>query len=299
MSIGSSSEKPEQSRSVVRVLWLVLVLNLAVSGAKLFYGVISGSASMQADGIHSAFDSFGNVVGLVGVMLASRPADEGHPYGHSKFETYASMVIGVLLVFAAYEVGSTALGKLAAGSYTAEVTWVSFAVMAFTLAVNASVTLYERREARRLHSEILRADAAHTLSDVLVSVGVIVGLAFVYAGFPQADPIMALVVTVAILHSAFEVFRTAFRTLSDHARIPCDAIIATVMTVEGIEDVHRVRTRGTESEVYCDLHIHVRPDMTVRDAHALGNQVERVVKARHATIKEVLVHIEPSDDEAE
>lgn len=299
MSIGGSAEKPERSRRVVRVLWLVLVLNLAVSGAKLFYGVISGSASMQADGIHSAFDSFGNVVGLVGVMLASRPADEGHPYGHSKFETYASMVIGVLLVFAAYEVGSTALGKLAAGSYTAEVTWVSFAVMAFTLAVNVSVTLYERREARRLRSEILRADAAHTLSDVLVSLGVIVGLAFVYAGFPQADPIMALVVTVAILHSAFEVFRTAFRTLSDHACIPCDAIIAAVMTVEGIEDVHCVRTRGTESEVYCDLHIHVRPDMTVRDAHALGNQVERVVKARHATIKEVLVHIEPSDDEAE
>ena len=85
-------------RSIRRVLWIVLVLNLAVAAAKYVYGAVTGSASMQADGIHSVFDSAGNVVGLVGIALASRPADEGHPYGHAKFETYASLVIGVLLL---------------------------------------------------------------------------------------------------------------------------------------------------------------------------------------------------------
>ena len=147
-------------RSIRRVLWIVLVLNLAVAAAKYVYGTVTGSASMQADGIHSVFDSAGNVVGLVGIALASRPADEGHPYGHAKFETYASLVIGVLLLLAAFEVGSSAVAKLASGSYTAEVTPLSFAVMAGTLAVNLGVTTYERRCAKRLKSEVLGASAS-------------------------------------------------------------------------------------------------------------------------------------------
>ena len=99
MASGLTSTKTNRARSVERVLWIVLVLNLAVAAAKFFYGLASGSASMQADGIHSVFDTLGNVVGLVGIALAARPADESHPYGHAKFETYGSLVIGVLLSF--------------------------------------------------------------------------------------------------------------------------------------------------------------------------------------------------------
>ena len=115
----------------------------------------------------------------------SRPVRRrGASYGHAKFETYASLVIGVLLLLAAFEVGSSAAAKLAAGSYTAEVGPMSFVVMAGTLAVNLGVTVYERRFAKRLKSEVLAADANHTLSDALVSVGVIAGLAAVRSGFP-------------------------------------------------------------------------------------------------------------------
>ena len=86
--------KATHGRQVERVLWIVLLLNMAVAAAKFFYGLASGSASMQADGIHSVFDSLGNVIGLIGISLAARPADAGHPYGHSKFETYGSLAIG-------------------------------------------------------------------------------------------------------------------------------------------------------------------------------------------------------------
>lgn len=293
MAAGLTASGSERARSVERVLWAVLVLNLAVAGAKLAYGVMSQSASMQADGIHSLFDSVGNVVGLVGIALAARPADEGHPYGHSKFETYGSVVIGVLLLLAAFEVGSGAVGKLLSGSYTAQVTAASFAVMVGTLAVNLGVTAYERRRGKQLSSDILRADAAHTLSDALVSVGVIVGLALVAAGFPMADPIMALVVTAFILASAVSVFRRALATLSDHARIPPEAIGAIVEGTPGMREVHCIRTRGTESEVYCDLHLLVDPDMTVRAAHALGDELEEQIKQAYPNVNEVLVHVEP------
>ena len=121
-AFASKNPVSQRMRSIRRVLWIVLMLNLAVAAAKYVYGVISGSASMQADGIHSVFDSAGNVVGLVGIALAVRPADEGHPYGHAKFETYASLAIGaLLLVAAAFEVGSSAIAKLVSGVFTVEV----------------------------------------------------------------------------------------------------------------------------------------------------------------------------------
>ena len=293
MAAGIAPAKPDRARSVERVLWAVLVLNLLVAAAKFAYGVVSQSASMQADGIHSLFDSVGNVVGLVGIALAARPADEGHPYGHSKFETYGSLAIGEVQLLAAFEVGTGAVEKLATGSYTAQVTIVSFAVMVGTLAINLAVTFYERRRGQQLHSDILRADAAHTLSDALVSIGVIVGLAFVAAGFPMADPIMALVVTAFILASAVSVFRRALSTLSDHARIPAEAIQAIVDGTPGMREVHCIRTRGTESEVYCDLHLLVDPDMTVRAAHALGDELEEQIKQAYPNVNEVLVHVEP------
>ncbi|MCI8468066.1 MAG: cation transporter [Eggerthellaceae bacterium] len=296
MAIASSSA-PSHAHRVERVLWIVFVLNLAVAAAKFFYGLASGSASMQADGIHSVFDSVGNIVGLVSIALASRPADKGHPYGHSKFETYGSLVIGVLLLVAAFEVGSGAVAKLTSGDFTAQVGPASFAVMVGTLAVNLGVTAYERRQGRLLRSEILAADAAHTLSDAFVSVGVIAGLALVAAGFPAADPVMALIVTAAIVVSAIGVFRAALRTLSDEARLPSEDVEATVSAIPGIRGVHQVRTRGTEAEVYCDLHILVDPAMTVRDAHALGDAAEAALKRRFPAVKQVLVHIEPEDDE--
>ncbi|WP_165170288.1 MULTISPECIES: cation diffusion facilitator family transporter [unclassified Adlercreutzia] len=299
MARFSSSVKTDHARSVERVLWIVFVLNLAVAAAKFFYGLASSSASMQADGIHSVFDSLGNIIGLVGIAVAGRPADAGHPYGHAKFETYGSMAIGVLLVLAAFEVGSGAVGKLMSQSYTAEVTPMSFVVMVATLAVNLGVTLYERRRGKELRSEILAADAAHTLSDAFVSIGVIAGLGFVAAGFPAADPIMALIVTVFILLSAVGVFRTALRTLSDHACIPPEDIESIAREMPGLVEVHCVRTRGTEAEVYCDLHALVDPEMTVRAAHELGDAFEREVIKRHPNVKEVLVHIEPyGEDES-
>lgn len=296
--MSSTLVKPGSSdrlRGVRRVLWIVLFLNLAVAAAKFVWGTLSGSASMQADGIHSAFDSVGNVVALFGIAVASRPADAGHPYGHSKFEAYASIAIGCLLLLAAFSVGSSAVSRLASGEGSVEVTPVSFAVMVGTLAVNLAVTAYERGAGKRLHSEVLQADAAHTLSDALVSIGVIAGLALVQMGFPVADSVMALVVTVAILVTAVQVLRQALATLSDHARIPEQDVARVVLSCPGVRHTHKIRTRGTEGEVYVDLHLLVDPDMTVLAAHSLGDCVESALKDEFPQIEEVLVHIEPDD----
>lgn len=291
--------KVDRTRNIERVLWIVFVLNLAVAAAKFFYGLATQSQSMQADGIHSVFDSFGNIIGIIGISLAGRPADKSHPYGHSKFESYGSLLIGILLVLAALEIGASAVEKLVTQTYTAEVTVVSFVVMVGTLVINTFVTLYERKQAKVFSSDILKADASHTLSDSLVSIGVIIGLIFVQLGFPVADPAMALIVMVFILISAVSVFRQGLKVLSDHAKIPSEEIKKVAEGVDGVREIHCVRTRGTDAEVYVDLHLLVDPQMSVQNAHEIADKIEADIKQKFPNVCDVLIHIEPFNDDQE
>ncbi len=284
-----------RTQRIRRVLWTILALNVGVALAKLGWGVVSGSVAMQADGFHSLFDGASNVVGLFGVGMASRPADRDHPYGHAKYETYASLAIGAMLALAAYNVGSNAIQNLMAGAEPPEVGAMSFTIMLVTLGINFAITTYERIVGRKLSSEILVADASHTASDVWVSIGVIAGLIAVRMGYPKADPIIALIVAFAIAFTAWRVFREATATLSDTARIaPADVCIA-ARTIDGVLGCHHVRTRGTEAEVYVDLHIQVDPVMTVKAGHDICIAVENHLCSVFESAVDVVVHLEPFD----
>lgn len=289
---GETSERVARIR---RVLWGVLLLNLTVALVKLVWGRLSGSVAMQADGFHSLFDGTSNVIGLLGMRLAGRPADRDHPYGHGKYETYASLGIGVMLAFAAYNVGGNAVAKLMAGAEPAQVTVTSFAVMVGTLIVNLVITTYERRVGKRIGSDILLADSAHTASDVWVSMGVIAGLVAVRLGYPVVDPLVALLVAGVIAWTAFGIFKQATATLSDTVRIPPAEVCAVARSVPGVLGCHHVRTRGTEAETYVDLHVQVDPQMSVSAAHAISVQVERRICDSFTSAVDVVVHIEPLD----
>ncbi len=278
-----------------RVLWVVLGLNVLVAVAKLGWGLASGSVAMQADGFHSMFDGTSNVIGLFGLALAGRPADRDHPYGHGKYETYASAAIGAMLAVAAYNVGGTAIRELVRGVEPADVTAISFVVMIGTICVNTGVTVFERRAGKRLGSEILIADASHTMSDVYVSLGVILGLVAVRLGYPIADPVIALLVAVSIAFAALQVFRQAGETLSDSVRIPPPAVAAVVCSVPGVLGCHRVRTRGLPTDVYVDLHVQVDGSIPVEAAHAIAETVERAVAEAFPQVLDVIAHVEPYD----
>ncbi|MDO8950145.1 MAG: cation diffusion facilitator family transporter [Actinomycetota bacterium] len=288
---------PQGSRAdeVRRVLWIILGLNLLVAFAKLGYGIFTDSVAMTADGFHSMFDGTSNVIGLLAMAIASRPADDDHPYGHAKYETFASAIIGAMLLLAAWRVGSSAIERLINPGETARVDAMSFVVMFVTLGINIFVARYERGVGKRLGSEILVADASHTGSDILVSIGVIIGLVFVKLGFPIADPLIGLMVAGFIVFAAWSVFRSANETLADRARIAPSAIKDVALGVEGVLGVHDIRTRGPVSEVYVDLHIQVDPTITVADGHATAERVEKAICEEIATVADVIAHLEPLD----
>lgn len=286
----------ERIRQIRRVLVAILLLNVAVALAKAGWGYAIGSVSMIADGFHSLFDGASNVVGLVGLGLAARPADRDHPYGHAKYETYASAAIGAMLAIAAYSVGSAAVRRLIEGSAPPRVDSMAFVVMLITLAVNIGVTLYERAAGKRLGSEILIADASHTASDAFVSIGVILGLIAVRLGYPAADPLIALAVAAVIAHTAFSVFRQATVSLSDAARIEPSRIAEVCYTVPGVLGCHHIRTRGTTAEVYVDLHVQVEPSVTVTVGHEIAESVERELCSAFREVVDVVAHLEPLDE---
>jgi cation diffusion facilitator family transporter len=281
-----------RSVEVTRVLARVLAANLAVAIAKLVFGYLTATVSIISDGFHSLTDAAANVVALVGLRAAGKPPDIDHPYGHRKFETLTAAAIVALLVLVIAEVVRTSLGHLG-GASAPRVTAASFAVMIATLGVNLGVVAYERRAAARLTSELLLADAMHTRSDVLTSLGVLASLAGVRLGFPILDPLSGFAVALVIGHTGFQIGRQASHILADRIVMPEQDLRDVVMAVPGVLGCHHIRTRGTADHVFLDLHVWVRGDARLDEAHRLSHVVKDRLMKRYPQIVDAIIHIEP------
>jgi len=286
-----------RGRRQVRVLAVVLLLNLLVAAAKILYGFASGAISILSDGVHSLADSASNVVALVGVRAAERPADSSHPYGHRKFETLAAVAILVFLLVTLVHVVEAASARLIAPQ-PAAVTPLSFVVMVGTLVVNVLVVRYESRAGRALRSEVLLADAEHTSSDVLTSLAVIGALVGVALGFPILDPVVALAVAVFIGRAVYRIGRQASDVLADRAVLDPESIRRVVMSVPEVVGCHEIRTRGSADHAFLDLHVWFRAEMRLDEAHGLSHRVKQHLMSSFPALRDVIIHIEPPPDAA-
>ena len=278
--------------SVVRVLWRVLFANLAVAIAKIALGYATGAVSILSDGFHSLTDSASNVVALIGVWAARRPPDANHPYGHRKYETMASLGILVFLGIVLVQVLSAAADRLINGG-TPRVFPEGIGVMAVTLVVNLFVVSYEMREGRRLHSEVLRADAKHTRSDVLTSIAVLGALIGVWFGYRLLDPLAALLVAGFIGHACWSIALEASGILSDQIVIAEDEVRLVVQSVPEVLGCEKIRTRGSADHAFLDLHLWLDRQMPLQTAHATSHVVKDRQMAKFPQLVDVVIHIEP------
>jgi cation diffusion facilitator family transporter len=274
------------------VLWVVLALNITVSIMKLVMGYAMSSASVIADGFHSFSDGSSNVLGLIGTTIAAKPADKEHPYGHKKFETLTALGITAMLFMVSVNIIKNGIDKLQNPSVP-QVDWFGIGVMIFTIAVNIFVVVYETREGKRLHSDVLVSDALHTKSDILVSFSVLLSLLFVRWGFPFLDPIMSFVIALVIIKAAIEIFINASRVLCDATVVDPESIIEVVSKIDGVLDCHKVRTRGREDDITTDFHIIVDSEMTVEQYHNLYHNISEKIARAFPGMKNVYIHIEP------
>jgi cation diffusion facilitator family transporter len=285
----------KRDREIRRILWLVLLLNLLVAGAKLVYGSLTGSLSMQADGFHSAFDGASNIIALIGSWAASLPPDESHPYGHRKYETFASFGISVLLFLTCVNIIRSSYSRFFL-STAPEVTALSFWVMLLTMAVNFGVMRWEGSRGRALRSDLLLADSMHTRSDLFTSASVLVSLVAVRFQLPVLDPIIALVIAGFVGKTGFEILREVSSVLSDSSRLDPRLIRDIAMRVEGVRECHGIRTRGSQNHIFVDCHIAVPPDMSTDRSHELVHEIEERIKKDLNEVAEVVIHVEPTSD---
>jgi cation diffusion facilitator family transporter len=288
------------NRSEVRkVLLITLLLNLFVMGLKAVVGFSTGSLSLQADALHSVTDSANNVLGLIASRFSSPQPDRDHPYGHQKFEAVGALGIAAFLGIACFEILQGGIERLFQGLTPVNISAPELWLLLIVLGVNIFVTFYERHVGKRVGSAILIADAQHTMSDVWVTITVLVGLIGVWQGrvlnFPQLqwlDVILAFPVALLVFSSGWNVLKDNLPWLVDEMAIAPEAIQSIVMEVPGVINCHDIASRGLLGrQVFIEMHMIVNAK-DVETAHQITEAVEHRLEERFSPVR-VVIHVEP------
>ncbi|MBI4503406.1 MAG: cation transporter [Gemmatimonadetes bacterium] len=282
----------DRTTQIRRVLFGLLVANLAVVGAKFVIGLSSRSLAVIGDGVHSSVDAINNVLALAVMWVAAREPDEEHPYGHTKFETLGALAIVMFLSISGFELVRGALIRLVQGSPPLAMSQVQFGILGSTLLVNTMVAVYENRRGHQLDSDILLADAAHTRVDVFITIAVLGGVLLARAGYGFADPIMALVVAGMIVWVAWGIVRRSVPVLVDEHALPAVVIRETAEEVTGVHSAYQIRSRGAPHLRFAEVTIAVDRGASVEAAHRIADAVEDALREK-LQLHEVVVHIEP------
>lgn len=286
------SEREARAAEVRVVLWCILAANITVVVAKLVIGLGIGSLAVIGDGMHSSVDSVNNILALVVISVAAREPDEEHPYGHQKFETVGALAIVGFLSITGFELVKGAVVRLVSGAPTLSISTTQIAILVGTLVVNVAVAAYESHKGRQLDSDLLLADATHTRSDVLVTVGVLSGVFLSLKGWTWADPIVALAVAVVIIVLAWGILKRSIPVLVDRHAIPAEALRKSAEAVDGVQRAYAIKSRGSRWQSFAELTIAVDRGITVEVAHRTADAVENALRSQYG-FYDITVHVEP------
>jgi cation diffusion facilitator family transporter len=286
----------ENYKKVRFVLWAVMFANFAVCALKLVVGTLIKSSSLTADGFHSLSDGSSNIVGLIGIAMASRPVDEDHPYGHSKFETLASLFIAGMLAVLGVEIVTGAIERFS-HPVTPEVTLPSLIALVVTLGINIAVTTVEHKQGIKLKSSILVSDAMHTRSDIYVSLGVLATLGGIRLGLPSViDPIASLVVAGFIGFAAWSIIRETSVVLLDKSAVDHEKIAQIALGVDNVKGVHKVRSRSAGPDCFIELHVQMNPELSLEESHQCTHRIIAAIREQLGEQTQVTIHTEPYHD---
>lgn len=283
----------ENYKKVKLVLWIILFANLGVAITKIVVGYLINSASLSTDGVHSLSDGLSNMIGLIGIAIASIPVDKEHPYGHKKSEIIASLFIGGMLLFLGLKTLFTGFSRFINPSEL-NITLISLISLILTICINIFVTICERKKGEEYKSFILISDSIHTKSDIFISVGVLVSLIGIRLGLPQIiDPIISIVISLFILRASYEIFKESIGILLDKAVVGEEKIIEILNSFGEIKNIHKIRSRGSANDMYMDMHIMIDANTTTEEAHSLSHNIEREIKNKINPNCQVIIHVEP------
>ena len=290
-----------RTKQIYRVTLLGMFVNIILFIFKLVAGILGRSGAMVADAIHSASDFVTDIVVLAFVRISSKPRDDDHKWGHGKYETLASLIIGIALFAVGVEILMDSAEKIMAvtrGDVLPRPGMIAIVAAAVSIVVKEILYQYTARKGKSLNSPSVVANAWHHRSDALSSIGALLGIALAYflgEKWRIADPIAAIVVAALIIKVAVELCRTSLAELLEKS-LPLETeeeILSIISSTPNVYKPHNLRTRRIGSDIAIEVHIRVDGAMTVQDSHEISREIEHSLRARFGEFTAVAIHIEP------
>ena len=286
----------EFEKTAIRVSLVSVVWNLILSVFKLIAGFVAHSGAMISDAVHSASDVFSSIIVMIGVRISGKASDKDHPYGHERMECVAAIVLATVLAGTGVGIGYVAVKTLLDGEYASEIPGMLALIAAVvSILVKEAMFWYTRYYAKKIDSSAVMADAWHHRSDALSSVGALIGIGGARLGFPIMEPIASMVICVFIEKAAFGIFKDAIDKMVDKA---CDeqteeALKNCALNTKGVERVDLLKTRIFGNKVYVEMEIGADENLSLKDSHAIAENVHDAIEQGWPKIKHILIHVNP------
>jgi cation diffusion facilitator family transporter len=297
-SLSPQQLDPERFRAGQRITWVSVAVNIVLTVMQVAVGFIANSMALVADAMHTLSDIIADGFVLWANRKGAEAADDEHPYGHGRYETAASLVLGLLLTITGAGILVSAAGRLQDLGSLPPVGVAAIWAALITLVGKEGLFRYMLGIAERLRSPMLIANAWHARADALSSLVVAAGVGGALLGFAFADAVAAIVVGGMIIKAGLGFAWEAMRELIDTG-LPAEevgAIRQTLATTPGVVDLHELRTRRMAHRVFVDVHVQVDGNITVREGHEIGELARKRVLAAHPEVLDVLIHLDPEND---
>ena len=294
--------KNREKTKYIRIAAITAIIgNTVLAILKIITGIFSNSGALIGDGIDSSTDVLISIITLVVVRIISKPADKEHPWGHGRAEAVSTVLLSFIIFFAGMQLIISSISNLISGERYFEPSVMAIIITLISIAGKIILAWSQYMLGKRAGSTMIRANAKNMASDVLISIGVLVGLIIsTYTGSTYADTIIAILIGVWIIKTAIDIFLEANLELMDgnNDMEPYRIIVRAVNSVDGAANPHHARIRNISGFWDIDFDIDVDPKCTVLEAHTIASKVEKEIKRNLENVYDIMIHIEPSGDNA-
>ncbi len=290
---SKESKKIAMHISNVSIFW-----NVFLAVFKLFAGIFAHSSAMLSDAIHSLSDVLSTFVVMIGIHISSREEDEGHQYGHERFECVASIILATMLILTGVGIGWEGIKTIRSGIDSIQVPGILALVAAIvSIVVKEGMFWYTKKGADKINSGALMADAWHHRSDAMSSVGSLIGIGAARLGFPIFDPIAGIAICLFIFKAAYEIYKDAIDKMVDASvdEETLEQINQVVLEQEGVLGIDEIRTRMFGSRFYVDIEIQADASLSLVEGHEIAERVHHKVEESFPEAKHVMVHVNPKE----
>jgi cation diffusion facilitator family transporter len=280
-----------------------IAANIGLIIIKFTGGVLGKSGAVIADAVHSFADFATDIIVIVGLKISDKPADSTHRYGHGKFETLASLILGLILLATGAGICWSGIGNILLFVQKKSITrptWIAFVAALLSVIIKEWLYIITIRSGRKLNSQSLIANAQNHRSDALSSLGVVIGIAgavFLGPHWSVLDPVAAVVVGIFIFRTSFSIIRTSLDELLEASlgTETEESILALARTVPGVLNPHNLKTRRVGKNVVIDIHIEVDPGLNIKQAHDISTGLENALIRNFGPDAEIMVHMDPGE----